>query len=105
MLFLASNSPRRAELLSQIKVRFEHVSVEVDEIQQKNETSQDYVQRLALEKAQAGLKKNHQQGVVLGADTIVICDNVLLTKFNIHIGKTSEKLYKRRNNEMHCFMK
>ena len=80
MLFLASNSPRRAELLSQIKVRFEHISVEVDEIQQKNETSQNYVQRLALEKAQAGFKKNHQQGVVLGADTIVICDNVVMEK-------------------------
>lgn len=80
MLFLASNSPRRAELLSQIKVKFEHISVEVDEIRQENETSQDYVQRLALEKAQAGLKKNHQKGVVLGADTIVICDNVVMEK-------------------------
>jgi len=79
-LFLASNSPRRAELLSQIKVEFKHISVEVDETQQENETSQNYVQRLALEKAQAGLKKNHQQGLVLGADTIVICDNVVMEK-------------------------
>ena len=80
MLFLASNSPRRAELLAQINVQFEHINVEVDEIQKINENTHHYVQRLALEKAQAGLKKNHQQGVVLGADTIIICENVVMEK-------------------------
>ena len=80
MLFLASNSPRRAELLSQINVQFEHVSVEVDETKQVNETSQDYVQRLALEKALAGLDKSKHKGVVLGADTIVVCEHVVMEK-------------------------
>lgn len=80
MILLASNSPRRAELLSQIDIKFEHISVEVDETQQVNETSQDYVQRLALEKAQAGLAKNKHQGTVLGADTIILCGNIVMEK-------------------------
>ena len=79
-LFLASNSPRRAELLSQIDVQFEHISVEIDETKQDDETSQAYVQRLALEKALAGLEKNKHQGVVLGADTIVLCEEVVMEK-------------------------
>jgi len=79
-LFLASNSPRRAELLSQINVQFEHISVEIDETKQVNETSQAYVQRLALEKALAGFTKNKQQGMVLGADTIVVCEDVVMEK-------------------------
>jgi len=79
-LLLASNSPRRAELLSQIHVEFEHIHSAINEVQEQGETSQDYVQRLALEKAQAGWQKNNQQGTVLGADTIVVCDDIVMEK-------------------------
>lgn len=79
-LFLASNSPRRAALLSQINVSFEHIRVDVDETKQIDETSEQYVQRLALQKAQAGLKAINAEGIVLGADTIVVADGMVLEK-------------------------
>jgi septum formation protein len=79
-LFLASNSPRRAELLSQINIEYQHINVVIDEIKQDAETSETYVQRLALEKAQAGLDKNNQQGIVLGADTIVVYNHIVMEK-------------------------
>lgn len=79
-LFLASNSPRRGELLAQINIEYERISASIDETQQKNETSEYYVKRLALEKAVAGWEKNNQQGLVLGADTIVVCDGVVMEK-------------------------
>ena len=78
--FLASNSPRRGELLSQINVQFERISAPIDEMKQASETSEEYVQRLALEKALAGLTKNNQQGLILGADTIVVCEQVVMEK-------------------------
>ena len=53
-IFLASQSPRRRELLQQIGVRFEVLPVDIDETQQAGETPQACVQRLALEKARAG---------------------------------------------------
>ena len=54
MLILASQSPRRAELLSQIGVPFTALSADIDESILPNETPEHYVQRLAQQKAQAG---------------------------------------------------
>ena len=79
-LFLASNSPRRGELLSQINVQYERISAPIDETKINTESSAEYVQRLALEKSLAGLVKNNQQGLVLGADTIVVCGDVVMEK-------------------------
>ncbi|MDA7746254.1 Maf-like protein [Psychromonas sp.] len=79
-LLLASNSPRRGELLSQINIEYERISASIDETKQAEESSEQYVQRLALEKAQAGWQKNEQQGLVLGADTIVVCDDIVIEK-------------------------
>lgn len=79
-LFLASNSPRRGELLSQINVQYERIKAPIAEIQLAGESAQEYVQRLALEKAQAGWEKNNQNGLVLGADTIVVCHGEIMEK-------------------------
>jgi len=79
-LFLASNSPRRGELLSQINIEYHRINASIDETKTTTETSEQYVQRLALEKALAGLTKNNQQGLVLGADTIVLCDGIVMEK-------------------------
>lgn len=81
-LFLASNSPRRAELLTQIGVRFASVSVDVDESSRDTETPEQLVQRLALAKAQAGLAvrpAGHHEPV-LGSDTLIVLDGVALGK-------------------------
>lgn len=79
---LASASPRRHELLSQIGVSFSVVSVDVDESLIEGEAPKDYVQRLAVAKAQAGwhIVSSQQQCPVLGADTAVIVDDKILGK-------------------------
>jgi len=81
-IYLASQSPRRAELLQQIGVGFDVVSVAVDETMAATETPEAYAQRLALEKAQAGWSqlRPDRQRPVLGADTIVIAGDTVMGK-------------------------
>lgn len=80
MLYLASNSPRRAQLLSQIGITFKRVSADIEEIAAPDEAAADYVQRLARQKAQAGFANSEQDRPVLGADTIVVCNAQILEK-------------------------
>lgn len=84
MLYLASGSPRRKELLNQIGVPFQVVKVDVDESWRTGEEPLDYVLRLAAEKAQAGLAQLKSQGVahavVLGADTAGVLHGEILGK-------------------------
>ena len=76
-LILASASPRRAELLRQIGVRFEACLPNVDESRPPEESVHDYVRRLAQSKAAAG----HRPGrLTLGADTAVVLDGTVLGK-------------------------
>lgn len=80
-LFLASASPRRRELLTQIGVPFSLLSVAIDETPQAGESPDTYVQRLAREKALAGLASVEQPAAcVLGADTTVVLDGQILGK-------------------------
>lgn len=83
-LYLASKSPRRRELLQQIGVSFEVIDADVTEVPRHQESPSDYVQRLALEKAQAGLASLKRLSLVakpvLGADTIVVINNEILEK-------------------------
>lgn len=55
MLLLCSGSPRRRDFLLQLGLRFEVVRPEIDEAQRPGEQATAYVERLAREKAQAGL--------------------------------------------------
>ncbi len=70
-LYLASQSPRRRELLSQIGVSHTVIDVNVPEVQAINELPLDYVQRLSGAKARAGALLFNDKPV-LGADTIVV---------------------------------
>ena len=80
LLYLASQSPRRRELLAQINLTFEVIKVDIDETRLPNETSQDYVMRLAKEKAYAGTAIVKRNRPVLGADTIVTLDGQIYGK-------------------------
>jgi septum formation protein len=82
MLYLASQSPRRRQLLDMIGVRFEVVDVEVPEVRVRDEPAEDYVSRVAREKAGAGLLKLSGVGgaLVLGADTEVVLDGDVFGK-------------------------
>lgn len=81
-IYLASASPRRRELLEQIGVKYRLLAVDVDETPRVAEAAEDYVARLALEKAHAGwqLIDNKEQKPVLGADTAVVINNQILGK-------------------------
>ncbi|PHS73747.1 MAG: septum formation protein Maf [Cycloclasticus sp.] len=80
-LVLASASPRRAELLKQIGVEFETRTVDIDEMPQVDELPENYVKRLALEKARAARLSDQQNEVlVLGSDTAVVIDGDILGK-------------------------
>lgn len=76
-LWLASGSPRRVELLRQLGVVHQQRVAEIDENPLHGEAPYDYVQRMALGKAQALSQRLSQGGVsdyaewVLGADTTV----------------------------------
>ncbi len=81
-IILASASPRRRELLEQINIRAIVQSVDIDESQKQNEPVNDYVERLAMEKAQCGFDtiRNDKDLPVLGSDTIVDIDGEVLGK-------------------------
>ena len=81
-LYLASGSPRRRELLTQIGVPFTTLSAQIDETPFPDEDPAAYVERLARGKAQAGLASLAGVGgaCVLGADTAVVLDGRLLGK-------------------------
>lgn len=78
-LLLASGSPRRRELLTQIGVRFAVQIAQVPEQRVAGEPPDDYVRRLALEKAQA-IARQHPELPVLGADTIGVMGDQVLEK-------------------------
>ena len=79
-LILASASPRRRDLLTQIGVRFVVQAADIDERQRKTESPVSYVSRLALEKAQAGFSRQAGTLPALGADTTVVCDGEIFGK-------------------------
>lgn len=78
-LILASGSPRRAEILTSVGWKFEKQVADVDETEFLNEKPNNYVQRLAREKAEK-VAENYKNALVLGADTIVVIDNKIIGK-------------------------
>lgn len=86
-LILASASPRRRDLLAQAGIAFTVEPASINEDALPHEPAAAYVQRLALEKAQAVFAINRKRGtltpgtVVLGADTaVVLPDGTILGK-------------------------
>ena len=80
MIYLASRSPRRRQILEQCGVEFTILDVAVHEHWNGIETAQDYVRRLALAKARAGSELTGKEYPVLAADTEVLIDGVILGK-------------------------
>ena len=82
MLHLASQSPRRRELLARLGLAFGVLDIDIPEQRQPGEAPDDYVRRVAREKAGAGLLKvvAIPAAVVLGADTEVVLDGEVFGK-------------------------
>lgn len=85
-IVLASASPRRKELLSQLGYQFEIVVPDIDEVQQLNENAQQYVARLSRDKALAAQAilcssaGTSRDKIVIGSDTIVVARQQVLEK-------------------------
>lgn len=95
-LVLASSSPRRQQMLSQLGYRFEVCAPDIEERRGQGESPQDYVLRLARQKAQAGQAHYHAlhvqsgegeypsddqtQAVVLGSDTLIALGDQVFEK-------------------------
>lgn len=76
-VILASQSPRRRELLTLVGIRHEVKPAEIDERYLAGETPRDHAERLAREKAAAIREPG---AVVIGSDTIVVVDGDVLGK-------------------------
>ncbi len=84
MLYLASKSPRRRQLLQQLGVDFSVIEVDVVERREPGESPLDYVSRVARDKARAGLASlavdASADAVVLGSDTEVVLNGEVFGK-------------------------
>jgi septum formation protein len=78
-LILASQSPRRAELMRMLNLEFEVMPADIDEKYLRHEAAPAHAQRLAREKAQV-IAAQHPQAVVVGSDTVVVIDRTVLGK-------------------------
>lgn len=78
-LILASGSPRRAEILTSVGWEFTKDVADIDESELPDETPENYVRRLAREKAEA-VAQRYDQAIILGADTTVVIDGQIIGK-------------------------
>jgi len=83
MIYLASSSPRRAELLTQIGVKFNILRADIDETPLEGEPAEELVQRLSREKAIKGkglIPDMQSDDLVLAADTLISSQGQVLGK-------------------------
>ncbi|MCX7984046.1 MAG: Maf family protein [Bacteroidetes bacterium] len=78
-LVLASQSPRRKKLLKQLGLRFRVMPAHIREVFNKRYTPAENVEQLALKKA-LKVAKRVRKGIIIGADTIVVCNHHILGK-------------------------
>lgn len=78
-LVLASQSPRRAELIGRLGLTFDTVPADIDERYLPGETPPGHAERLACEKALA-IAARRPEALVVGSDTIVVIDGDVLGK-------------------------
>lgn len=79
-LVLASNSPRRRQLLALGNWKFDVIVSDVDETQLTGESPKEYVLRLAQAKALAVAGRSNFEAIIIGSDTSVIVDDEILGK-------------------------
>lgn len=79
-LILASGSPRRKQLLSQLGLTFDVRVSDIDETPLDTESPVDYVERLSREKAASVSSQVESETIVLAADTTVVLEGNILGK-------------------------
>ncbi|GJM16635.1 MAG: Maf-like protein [Thermodesulfobacteriota bacterium] len=79
-IVLASTSPRRKDLLESVGIQFEIIAPSSDESLLSKENPEEYALRLSREKALSVSQNLDENTLVIGADTIVVVDNKILSK-------------------------
>ena len=79
-IILASQSPRRRELLSKIGMKFEVIPADIDEIIEGKEFSNELIENLAVEKVMEVKKNISYPAIIIGSDTVVVVDGKVLGK-------------------------
>ena len=101
-LVLASRSPRRADLLTQMGVAFVVDSADIDETPLSNETPRELVMRLATAKCLAVATRHPADTLVLGADTTVDVDGEIFgTPSDIDHARTMLRRLSGRTHQVH----
>ena len=77
---LASKSPRRSHLLNSLGMEFEVIIADIDEEIDKALSPELYCSRLALSKAEKVAVSLSYEALVIGADTIVVLDGIIINK-------------------------
>ena len=80
LLILASQSPRRRQLLAQLGYSFSCQPADIDETVIVGELPEQYVRRLALQKAQCIADRQQSNSTVIGSDTSVVIAQQILGK-------------------------
>ncbi len=83
-IILASNSPRRKELLTKAGIKFDIIPSSYEEKLNNNEFSYKKIENLAYNKALAVANKTNDNAIIIGADTVVVYNNKILTKPKNH---------------------
>ena len=78
-IILASQSPRRAELIARLELSFDVLPADIDESYLAHESPPAHAERLAREKAET-IGRTHPHALVVGSDTIVVVDGDVLGK-------------------------
>lgn len=99
LLILASNSPRRRELLGITGFMFSTLRVHIDETPLPNEPPREYTLRLSRQKAEAALDLVPGQPIILAADTTVVDRGEILGK-PAHAGE-AESMLKQLRGKTH----
>lgn len=97
-VYLASKSPRRKKLLSQLNINFKVINIHIDESSKNGELPSGMVKRLSKEKMEKARKKVND-GIIITADTIVVIDNKILGKPKDK--KDAEKILKKLSGKTH----
>jgi len=78
-IILASSSKHRKKLLNQLKIKFSTISPDIDESRKRNESVDEYVKRLSIEKARKVADEN-KNAIVIGSDEVAVVDKKILGK-------------------------
>lgn len=82
-LILASSSPWRCELLERLSIPFDIMAPEIDETPRNNESPQQLVERLAIEKAQA-IAQEQRDALIIGSDQVAVHGDKIVGKPHTH---------------------